>query len=340
MQLLLITGSGASHLLSAPDSEPIVMMEGWAAALRAEFGPQLSELIGLDRVTTGEDFEEHLGELTRWLQLKLLNERFAFMTSGTDSGRDNVVSQFQQALQFATQRGDRLFRALDVSLCREFGADRFDVDAAKSAYDRLLVCLGDGVRPERLVWATTNYDHSGALALNALGEPPRTGFSYDGVRKSKLSGKGLGTFVDRKPSMLWLHGAVGWYRDGTGSIISYPADDPYRPDLGRPAVLYPSKNKVIEESAVAQIWNELDAALRDSTHVFVLGHGLFDDHLVSRLRAVTTPLAVAVHSENDRARAETFLPEALLIQMTFGPDPEYDEQQIRAFATTQGQVAL
>jgi hypothetical protein len=33
MHLLLITGSGASHL---PDTQPI---EGWAEALKTEFGP-------------------------------------------------------------------------------------------------------------------------------------------------------------------------------------------------------------------------------------------------------------------------------------------------------------
>jgi hypothetical protein len=168
--------------------------------------------------------------------------------------------------------------------------------------------------------------------LGELGISPRTGFVYDGVHRATLSAEDLGSF-QTQPSILYLHGAVGWYRGPDGSIVSYPANDPYRPDLGRPAVLYPSKNKVVEESTVREIWLQLDEAIKHATHVFVLGHGLADEHLVARLRAVNAPLAVTVHTDRDRENAATLLPKAELFDMEFSPEPTYDAPALHAWAS-------
>ena len=308
-------------------------MEGWAAALREQFGDTLSELFGLHKVVTGQDFEEHLGELARWLALSPLNERFAWMTSGTDSGRDAQVSAYLTGLKNAADRGRRLERALDESLFAQFGPLRFDADLASKAYNTLLSSLGDGRRPEELVCATTNYDRSLELALAGIYNTVRTGFSYDGIRVPTLVAKGLGSY-ERQPSLLYLHGAVGWYRATDGSVVAYPASDSYRPDLGRPAVLYPSRNKVVEDSAVRDIWVEFAAAIDDASHILVLGHGLADDHLVAQLQGARVPVAVTYCSDADADTIPRVLPEAHPIRMTFGPTPEYDRRALRDWASS------
>ncbi len=330
MRLLLITGAGASRNLNIVDSEPIVLMDGWAAALRDRFGHALSELLGLHDVVTGQDFEEHLGELTRWLQLKPTNERFAWMTSGKDNGRDVTVSHFLQGLTNAEERGKRLERALDESLFEHFGPSRFSSVVAGNAYNGLLIDIGGGNHPDQLICATTNYDRSLELALTELNAQVRTGFRYDGIQIPTLSADELGSYQEQ-PSVLYLHGAVGWYRGPDGSVVAYPAADSYRPDLGRPAVLYPSRNKTVEDTTVRDIWVELDHAIQGATHVFVLGHGLADDHLVTRLRTVSVPLAVTVYTAEDEATVEQRLPHAFRIQMEFSPTPKYDDKAIRAW---------
>lgn len=274
MRLLVVTGAGASHNLNTPDSDPVVLMEGWASALRERFGPGLSRLMGLDRASSGQEFEELLGELTRWLQLKELNMRFSPMTSGSDQGQDDQVLHYQRALEQAAARGEQLERALDETLFEQFGPHRFDPEAASRAYGSVLAAAENPNDPVELICATTNYDRSLELALRGFHGYPRTGFQFDPIARAQLSTAGLGSFGDQ-PSILYLHGAVGWYHDPMdGTVVAYPAADRYRPDVGRPAVLYPSKNKIVEESTVAGIWDEFDAAIDSATHVFVIGHGL------------------------------------------------------------------
>ncbi len=333
MRLLLITGAGASRNLNASGSDPIVLMDGWAQVLRDRFGPELSELLGLHLVKSGQDFEEHLGELARWLELMPLNERFAWMTSGVDHGRDGNVGQFLAALANAQARGERFQWALDESLFEQFGPARFDAPGAGRAYNALLSRIGAaGQRPEEIVCATTNYDRSIELALSEIYGSIRTGFRYDGITTPTLSCADLGSY-ERQPAVLYLHGAVGWYRGANGAVVAYPASDPFRPDLGRPAVLYPSRNKAVSDNVVRDIWSELDKAITDATHVFILGHGLADEHLVARLRGISVPLAVSFHTDADAATIEDRLPAAHRVKMDFGPEPKYDGKALADWCT-------
>jgi hypothetical protein len=311
-------------------------MDAWAATLREHFGPALSELLGLHDVVTGQDFEEHLGELTRWLALKPLNERFSWMTSGTDAGRDGVVAAYLQALEHAEERGRCLERALDESLFEQFGPGRFDGAAPGVAYNALLSAVGEGRRPKELICATTNYDRSLELALTDLYSSVRTGFSYDGIRRPTLIADGLGDFGPQ-PSLLYLHGAVGWYRTADGSVAAYPASDAYRPDIGRPAVLYPSRNKIVEDSAVRDIWVQFAAAVDQATHILVLGHGLADDHLVEELKRASAPLAATYFSDSGADTIQQqVLPRAHQIRMIFGSKPDFDRQALREWAASSG----
>jgi len=334
MKLLLITGAGASRNLNSQDSSPIMLMDEWAPALRDLLGPALSELLGLHHVVTGQDFEAHLGELMRWLSLKPFNKKFAWMTSGTDSGRDQSVVNFTDALGNAERRGERLQQTLDESLFEQFGPARFDSGVAGEAYDRLLSDAGGGNRPGRLICATTNYDRSLELALASLNIQPRTGFRYDGIRVPTLTADALGSY-ETQPSILYLHGAVGWYRDDRGSIVAYPAEERYRPEFGQPAVLYPSLNKAIGDGMTAQIWVEFDRALRDATHVLVVGHGLADEHLVQRLTTASAAIGVTYLTDADQKFVGERVPNAVAIKMEFGPTPHYDRAAMAAWRNSE-----
>ncbi len=310
-------------------------MDGWAAALKDLFGPELSGLMGLDRVSTGQDFEELLGELTRWLQLGDLNRRFSPMTSGTDDGRDGIVTGFVQGLVNAEARGHTLEAGLDHTLFEHFGPERFDAQGAASAYRELFEAIDFG-KKDQLICATTNYDRSLELALKKLDYRARTGFRFDGIDTTvTLSAQGLGEF-GRTPSMLYLHGAVGWYRGGDGRIVAYPAREPYRAELGRPAVLYPSYNKIVEDTVVRDIWVEFDRAIENATHIVVLGHGLQDGHLVDRLRRAFAPICVTAHTDDDVHKIKTMLPQADWMRMDFGPSPQFDWSQLGHWVSTAG----
>ncbi len=303
-------------------------MDEWADVLEHRLGPEILRIIGLSAVTTGQQFEELLGELTRWLQLKELNLRFAPMLSRGDKYNERKVALIRQSIKDAERRGEALETALDDTLVAQFGSSRFDAQGSARAYNYLLRQIHKG-RPEELVCATTNYDRSLEIALREMDFRVRTGFHHDGISLPNLSLRDLGTFA-AQPSVLHLHGAVGWYRDA-GNIVEVPALNTNHPEISRPAVLYPSKNKVIEDSVVAGIWTEFDRALEHATHIFVLGHGLGDDHLVARLERSPVPLAVSAHHPDDADRVREMLPDARVVKVNFSPKPRIDTEAMLAW---------
>jgi hypothetical protein len=305
-------------------------MDGWADALRRRLGDGPSNLLGLDAVRTGEQFEELLGELTRWLQLKDINMRFASVTSTRDDREDATVTNFVRAWEQAERRGNLLETTLNETLFDLFGPQRFDALGAANAYDRLLRQLVKG-RPQQFICATTNYDRSLEMALGTLKLHARTGFYYDGIKYPRLSPGGLGTYKEQ-PAVLHLHGAVGWYRTEDGEIIEHPAMEPYSQANGMPAVLYPSNNKVVEDSIVRAIWTEFDRAIEAATHILMLGHGLGDKHLVDRLRGVSVPLGATALTKADESKIKSTLPRASVLRLKFCTNPEF-RQDMRAWMT-------
>jgi hypothetical protein len=310
-------------------------MADWAERLRAKIGVNLSRMTGLASAEDGVQFEETLGALFRWLDGIDANRRFALMVKPDEGSDEAHPAQFQHFLTQAASHGDRFLKRLNESLFEEFGPDRIDADKAVRAYRRLfeLLKMGDPF-PIALVCATTNYDRSIEIALDAMGMTPRTGFTSHAFRTPVLAPEGLGAF-DATPALLYLHGAVGWYRRDDGSIQAMPADQGFNPTHGRPAVLYPSPNKDLEISETSGLWGEFRRAVQQATHILVLGHALNDKHLVAELASTKARIAVTYRvpepADADMMDIEDFaakqdrikklLPGATPIGMHFASEP-------------------
>jgi hypothetical protein len=133
---------------------------------------------------TGEAFEEALGLLLRWRQVRELEERFEGL-GGPEANA--VLPQVREARQHTALRLALVARVLDETLYEQFGQRRVDDDRAASAYSVLLRELGD---PDLIV-ATTNYDRSAEAALEILNHDVDTEFLRKPSRAPTLDPVGL-----------------------------------------------------------------------------------------------------------------------------------------------------
>ena len=299
------------------------LMHDWSDALckaldrqEANLASSCSLLPGMQ----GPEFEENLGLLLRWQQMRPLEERFQDLggeTAGTHMG------QVVNARANIDRRMEVVMQTVNVTLYEQFGQLRVDDERAKAAYGALLQELEE---PE-LVLATTNYDRAGESALSALGHEVDAGFRARPHRTPKLEPAGLVSERGTKTPVIHLHGAVGWYEQ-TGTVGEYHADQPYNPSLGAPVVLYPDPDKDPTSAAiVSELWTEFDTALEIADSVLVIGHSLHDPALVRALRRVarSKPVVVSFFSAEDPKRVEAAIPGARPVQMDFGPEIETEK---------------
>lgn len=335
MQLVLVTGAGASRELG--DGEPLPLMPDWSNALCSALDGQESGLAAAMKLApgmSGSDFEKALGLLLRWEQVRYLEERFEGL------GGPNAASVFGEipvARQRIEQRMAVITTTIRKSLYNEFGMRRVSDDAARQAYGSLLAVLEELAQIDGFVLATTNYDKSAEAALRANGFTPQTGFAPSYERSHSLDPTGLVERYMEDPKVvpvLHLHGAVGWY-EKNGQVYDTPADQPYNPSLGTPVVLYPDPDKdPTSDASVEMLWREFRAALSHADRVLVLGHSLNDPALVRELRSLDNKVTVGVtvlEGEDDTWLAET-LPAALVIPATFGPNLSISKSGMAAFA--------
>lgn len=333
MRLLLITGAGASTDLSSDPSHPLPLMGDWAERLREKLGGPLSQMACLDAAKDGIEFEETLGALFRWLDTIPLAHRFRRLARAHEDMEESHPGAFANYLHAAERHGVTIRARLHESLFDEFGPDRIDDQKARRAYSRLLARLTDGsvtggVPKVPLICATTNYDRSLEVVFGP-NRRVRTGFEAHQFRTPVLDPRDLGKFEPDSPAVLYLHGAVGWYRRDDGNIISMPADQGYNPTHGSPAVLYPSPDKEIAQAETLALWDEFRQALAQATHVFVLGHGLNDAHLVAAIKESRARIAVTYRADDKGdAKAQRILdllPNALPVACEFGEKPVIEE---------------
>jgi hypothetical protein len=292
MQLVIVLGAGASTYLG--EERPLPLMNGWASALRAELDEHekgLADAIGLKEKISGEEFEIALGELFRWRDLRGLNARFRQL-GGNPLGIENKFVLDAHARE--KQRMQEIMKAINTTLFRLFGAAAIDESKAIDAYDNLLEVLG---RPKNLVMVTTNYDPAIEVALSGLGLRPETGFERIPGRPPYLKPEGMVDSLRKDPAavpVLHLHGAVGWY-EKKGQVLEHHQHLPFQRSNGRPVVLYPDPDKdPTRDSLVRALWDEFDTALKDATHVLVIGHSLHDPVLKGRLAHASLTSKVAV----------------------------------------------
>lgn len=292
MDLVLVTGAGATRELGS-NSQPVPLMGEWSTRLcealdKAEAG--LASAVGLNPGMSGPEFEEALGMLLRWQEVRPLARRFMGLggpSAGSHTGEVPASYDREDA------RLNEVMGVLNASLYDEFGKNRIDTQAVESAYGGLLELL-DG--PTLVACVTTNYDLALETGLEALGHEFDTGFVRPSVGSSPiLEPTGIVERAsDGKIPVLHLHGAVGWY-EREGSVIEHYADQPFNPTLGAPAVLYPDPLKDPTSNATVQsLWDEFDRALDNASHVLVIGHSLHDPALEQRLNSMAKGARVGI----------------------------------------------
>jgi len=231
-------------------------MQDWAERLRGRLGRELSVMTTLDQADSGPAFEETLGALFRWEAGLNDFNRFASMLKPSPAHDESIPGTVRTALQGARENMNQVTRVLNQSLFEEFGPGRLNPAACEAAYKRLLRLLvpnGSHDLPLELICATTNYDRSLELAFEGIAVPVRTGFVPHPFRSPQLEPFQLGEFKRGSPSVIYLHGAVGWYVTPQGFITSVPADIGFNETLGRPAVLYPTLFGSIDVSG-SRLW--------------------------------------------------------------------------------------
>jgi len=328
MNLVLVTGAGASRNLGLAD-EVMPLMPDWSNQLCEALDAREAKLAASCHLKPGlsaEEFEENLGLLLRWAQVIDLHERFEGL-GGPNPGE--VWGQVQDARANTRRRVETVMEAINSTLYDQFGLRRVEDQKAKEAYNALLGSLGDAP----MAVATTNYDRAGEVGLEELGVPVDTGFRGSHGRTPTLQPIGIVENRREKTPFLHLHGAVGWY-EKAGDVFDLYADLPYNPSLGTPVVLYPDPEKdPTSDAVVSELWAEFRAALGQADRVFVIGHSLHDPALVRELSSVAREKKVAVSHRSDAGadRITNLIPQAIPIQMDFGPSVEVKKGAMDAF---------
>jgi hypothetical protein len=343
-RVLVVTGAGASQGIASREGA-LPLMRAWATGLREaldEGDRGVADVIGLKVDLDGDLFEERLGDFLAFqANLGLVHGLRRLGLQPVGSG----TTQIDQWLTVATDRCDRLVHAIWTNLYENFGFRSFNGQLAAQAYDHLRGWFSQ--QPTHLSIATTNYDLSAEEAFRLLGSTVLDGFSGSAYTAQTLD---LDDLMNRRLEsveyvpVLHLHGAVGWYRssDGSGSITRHPADQPYYPHLGPPALLLPDGRKTISSLVGAErVWDAFQVLLDEASHVLVLGHSLHDKHLVELIKGGPR-VAVAWHldeltTDDAQRSARDYvnrkLPGAAFIPCSFGPQTMADRGVINDWLT-------
>ena len=333
-RLLVITGAGYSRNLGGAD--PLPLMGEWAEIMRGrcdgvERG--LADALGLKLGLGPVEFEEVMGSLLALdASLPLFQQ---FMGLGAEPiGRPNNHHQSWEKL--TRRRLSDMVRVLHETLYEQFGRRAIDSGKAKAEVEILLDHL-EGT--EDVVFATTNYDQSIEIGLDAAGSSVTDGFPPIRWGSSSLQPDLLTNWPGESNPMvpvLHLHGAVGWYAQSDGAIISQPPDQAYNDTLGVPAVLPPDPNKSpLSNPFVAEVWRVFRLLLSQSKKVLVLGHSLHDPALVSAIGRSSdiADVAVGFHrvdgDDSDRQDDDPLpsdLADATRIPTELGPEPVFGEE--------------
>jgi hypothetical protein len=307
------------------------LMRDWSDALVQALEDEeerLSEACHLQEGMSPEEFEQNLGLLVRWDQVRHLQDRFKVLSGPQPMS----FNQYQtEAIENSDRRMKTVMATINATLHDQFGLGRVDNELAASAYRALLRHF----KNPALVVATTNYDRSAEAALSEIGHNVDTGFRSAPERTPRLRPTGMVSDQPVGIPVLHLHGAVGWY-ERDGNVENHFGDQPYNPSLGVPAVLYPDPDKDPTSSAyVSLLWSEFRTALDGADVVLVIGHSLNDRPLVGELREIARKKRVGITycADQDAEAVTSRVADALPIQMDFGAKIEVDGKALKQLTT-------
>jgi len=310
IELLLITGAGASTKFGRQGDIP--MMAEWCRILTVALRSpsNLLELVGLDEEMGGEEFERTLGEFLRraaaFEQIEPLLQPIATVRDNwtVPARRDAGNSQpsWQEWYGNANLTIQDAIERVRASLFQSFGPEQFALGRASRAFSTLLDTLGIGSR-SKWIWATTNYDVIPDHAVTQHGGIPDHGaFRPPDGGQTVLRVDRLIDGAPRTVPILHLHGRVGWFRQtATDTDIELePGNVTRTPEQHVPIVELPSLGKAYSDGVTSSLWMQFREVVQRAQLVFVLGHSLNDDALVEALRdAAPNGLAVANLGEDE-----------------------------------------
>jgi SIR2-like domain len=319
IDLVLITGAGASRAFGV-NATQLPLMGDWSESLTLalrEISPHYETATGLKLRMTAEEFEAQLGRFLRSVQaFKSIGNLLAPLSSIQPNQSPAInADAWQQWHHAAAFHLDEIIDVIHRSLYDMFAAPRMDEALPQQAYGALFRLLGV-TPPEhpdaRWVYATTNYDLIGELAIHLNGGLPDFGeVTFNpGSPERQLKVDNLLGGMPRHVPVLHLHGRVGWFqRDGAAYSTQVTK---YERASGTPIIMLPDLDKVYENvGIISPLWQQFEEALSRARRVFVLGHSLNDRALVRALRANVEPMErVAVTFLQSRPGAEDTADEA------------------------------
>jgi hypothetical protein len=305
IEAVVITGAGASRKLGL--NQPLPLMGDWSTHLVKALSTRgfgYREMTGLEHGLDGMEFERRLGaflaQQVAFSQIKSITEASAELPQSNPPINPQAISSWHANVEHHL---DQIVDIIRESLYELFAEPNYDLEKAARSYKEMLEVLGV-TRGTRFVYATTNYDALGEIALQQIGHRVDWGEQMqarDG--EVPVDVEGLVDGLGRSVPVLHLHGRVGWYRRSTSEGHTAPfaiRTTRHNPGYGTPIVMLPDPNKAYDsDDIVSSLWRQFEDALSRAKRVLVIGHSLHDDALVRALSGIEDKrrLAIALYAE-------------------------------------------
>jgi hypothetical protein len=313
IDLVIVTGAGASRAFGVNETQ-LPLMRDWSERLvlrLRERSPGYLDATGLELDLDAEQFELRLGRFLRAAEAFTRVGHLLDPIRSIDPSRSPIpdADGWNQWHTNAAFQLEQIVAVVHESLYEMFGAPNIDPGLPHQAYSALFRALGVAFdserRPLRWVYATTNYDRIGELAIHLNGGMPDVGeVTFDpSVAERRLRVEGLLSGMPRHVPVLHLHGSVGWFlRDGTPYAVPVTT---YERASGTPIIMLPDLEKTYDNvGIITTLWQQFEDALSRAKRVFILGHSLHDQALIRAVRANVHPLEqVAVTYLEHRSNA-------------------------------------
>jgi hypothetical protein len=268
---------------------------------------------------TGPDFEAALGVFLRRADAFAQVKDIVPLTINVAGGPGPAIQTWYDEVR---NRFRLINEAIVDSLIQEFNYSRLAWQEGTEAYRTLFQTLGTPAFG-RLVYATTNFDSLGEMALQQLGAMVDTG---EPSRQPVGQANGLNIArmlegLPRTTPVLHLHGKAGWYRkEGLVEVVDTTR---HHESHGTPVVMLPDPNKTYAgDDVLTLLWAQFEEALRDARRVLVLGHSLNDVQLVKALKEqIPDQRHLAITFFGDESTVDNDQLERL--KSVFGTDPSY-----------------